>query len=101
VERRLGLVEAVEVERGARRRGARVVEEVPVEARLVVPLLPLRQLAAHEQQLLARLRPHVAVEQPQVGELLPVVARHLASSEPLPCTTSSCDSGSTKFSEKA
>ena len=44
----------------------------------MVPLVPLAELAAHEQQLLAGLRVHVAVEQAQVGELLPVVARHLA-----------------------
>ena len=53
------------------------VEQVPVEARVVVPLLPLPDLAAHEEQLLAGLGPHVREQQPQVGELLPVVARHL------------------------
>ena len=34
------------------------------------------ELAAHEKQLLARMREHVAEEQPQVGEFLPVVAGH-------------------------
>jgi hypothetical protein len=42
----------------------------------VVPLAPLAELAAHEQELLARLRPLVDQQQPQVGELLPVVAGH-------------------------
>ena len=55
----------------------RVVEQVPVERLLDVPLAPLAELATHEQQLLARLRVHPAVQQPQVGELLPLVARHL------------------------
>ena len=77
------------------------VEQVPVERVVVVPLAPLGELAAHEQQLLARVRPHVGVERAQVRELLPVVARHLVSSEPLPWTTSSCESGRTKFSVNA
>jgi hypothetical protein len=76
-------------------------EQVPVQAGVVVPFAALRELAAHEQQLLARVAPHEAVEQAQVGELLPASPGILASSEPLPCTTSSCDSGSTKFSLKA
>ena len=59
------------------------VVERPVERRLVVPLLPRRQLAAHEQQLLARLRPLHRVQQPQVRELLPVVAGHLAQQRSL------------------
>ena len=36
-----------------------------------------RELAAHEEQLLAGMRPHVRVERAQVRELLPAVARHL------------------------
>ena len=55
----------------------RIVEQMPIQALLHVPLLPLSELAAHEDQLLARLREHPAIEEPQVGELLPVVARHL------------------------
>ena len=57
---------------------ARKFEQVPVEAAVVVPFAPLAELAAHEQQLLAGLGEHVAEQQPQVGELLPVVAGHLA-----------------------
>ena len=45
--------------------------------------LPLAEVAAHEQQLLAGMRPHVAVEQPQVGELLPQVAGHLVEQRAL------------------
>jgi len=43
---------------------------------------------------------HVAEEQPQIGEFLPLIADILPSSEPFPCTTSSWDSGIRKFSEK-
>ena len=53
------------------------VRELPVELAIVVPLAPLPELAAHEEQLLARMRPHVAQQQAQVGELLPAVAGHL------------------------
>ena len=34
------------------------------------------EFAAHEEQLFAGMREHVAEEQTQVGEFLPVVARH-------------------------
>ncbi len=56
---------------------AGVGQQVPVERAVVVPLPLLGQLAAHEQQLLARVRPHPAVEGAEVGELLPAVAGHL------------------------
>ncbi len=48
------------------------------------PLCPLADLTAHEEQLLAGLRVLVGQEQPQVGELLPVVAGHLAEQRPFP-----------------
>ncbi len=41
------------------------------------PLAPLPELAAHEEELLAGMGPHVAEEKPQVRELLPAIARHL------------------------
>ena len=44
---------------------------------------PLGDLAAHEQQLLAGMRPHEAVIGAQVGELLPAIARHLADQRAL------------------
>ena len=56
----------------------RIVEQVPVEAMVVVPLAPLAEFAAHEHQLLARMGVHVAVERAQRRGLLPVVARHLS-----------------------
>ena len=33
--------------------------QVPVQAGIMVPRLPLTELAAHEQQLLARLQEHI------------------------------------------
>ena len=61
----------------------RLIEQVPVEALLDVPLAPLTELAAHEEQLFARLGVHPAEQEPQVGELLPLVARHLGDERTL------------------
>ena len=60
-----------------------ILQHVPFEAGIVVPLAYLAELVAHEEQLLAGLGVHVAEEQPQIGELLPVVARHLAEQRAL------------------
>ena len=56
----------------------RVVQQVPRQTRRFVPLRERRDLCAHEQQRGARLRPHPRVQRTEVGEALPVVARHLA-----------------------
>src|SRR4029453_18280509 len=84
VERGLGPIRRVEVaapplEAG----GAGGAEQVPVEARLVIPLAPLAELAAHEEQLLAGQQPLVAEEQAQVRAALPVVAWHIAEQRSL------------------
>src|SRR5690606_26041008 len=50
--------------------------EVPIEALVVVPLAPLAELAAHEEQLLGGLEPLVGEKEAEVGELLPLVAGH-------------------------
>ena len=42
----------------------------------MVPFTLLREFAAHEQELLARMGEHEGVIGAQVGETLPVVARH-------------------------
>ena len=55
----------------------------PVEAVLVVPLALGRELGAHEEQLPSRLRVLHAEQQPEVGELLPPVARHLGEQRSL------------------
>jgi hypothetical protein len=61
-----------------------VVEEMPVEARVVLPLAPLAELAAHEEELLPGLRPLVAEKEAEVRALLPRVARHLVEQRTLP-----------------
>jgi hypothetical protein len=79
----------------------RLVEHPPVQAAVLGPLRQLPEVLAHEQQLLARVPPHVAEEGAHVRELLPVVARHLREQLPLPCTTSSWLIGRMKFSLNA
>ena len=82
---RLGGVEVVEVAYQALNAGVRpVVEQVPVDLGIVVPLALLGDFAAHEQQLLAGMRPHESEIGAQVGEPLPAVAGHLAYEGPLP-----------------
>ena len=55
-----------------------IVERRPIEIAIVIPLALLREFAAHEQQLLAGMRPHEAEIGAQIGEALPAVAGHLA-----------------------
>jgi hypothetical protein len=61
----------------------RIVEQVPVERGVVVPFALLRELAAHEEELLAGMPPHEAVVGAQVGEALPAVAGHLGQERAL------------------
>ena len=60
----------------------RLIQVLPVQRALLAPLVPLRKLAAHVQQFLARMAPHVTVVSPQVGKALPfagqAVTGHLA-----------------------
>ena len=53
-----------------------VVEQVPVERLVVIPFAALRDLGAHEQQLLAGMAEHEAVIGAQIREALPFVAGH-------------------------
>ena len=78
VQRRLLAQHAVEVRHPAAHALVALIhaKRVPLEARFVRPLAALTELATHEEELLARMRPHVAEERAQVGELLPRVARH-------------------------
>ena len=57
--------------------------QVPVEAGVVIPLRPRRDLHSHEEQLLPWLREHVREKQSQVRELLPIVAGHLGEQRAL------------------
>src|SRR2546423_9630867 len=61
-----------------------VGEEVPIQAAVMVPFSLLRELPAHEQQLLAGMGEHEAEIGPQIGEALPTVPRHLADQRTLP-----------------
>src|SRR6185312_8966175 len=61
----------------------RIREHMPLQALVMLPLAPLADLPAHEEELLAGMSPHVAVEQPQRCELLPLIARHLADERAL------------------
>src|SRR5262252_9475299 len=56
---------------------ARKIDQMPIELGVMIPFPPLPEFAAHEQKLLAWLAIHPGVEQPQIRELLPFVARHL------------------------
>ena len=60
------------------------VQQEPVQLLLLVPLDKLAELAAHEQELLARVGHHVPVKRPQAMELVGVVPRHLVDEGALP-----------------
>src|SRR5713101_4796765 len=62
----------------------RIVEQVPVEARIVIPFAPLADLLAHENKFLARARPHVGEQRTLICELPPAVARHLGEHRAFP-----------------
>ena len=53
-----------------------VAEQHPIELLLEVPLRELTEFAAHEQQLLAGVRHHVAEERTHSCEFFFVIARH-------------------------
>ena len=53
----------------------RLLPQVPVEGGVLVTLALLGELTTHEEQLLARVRPHQPQHGAQPGEALPVVAR--------------------------
>ena len=61
----------------------RLVEQMPVERMVVLPFALLRELVAHEQELLAGMAEHEAVIGAHVGEALPVVSRHAAEDRAL------------------
>ena len=48
-----------------------LIEHPPFQRIIMRPFASLAELPAHEQQLLPRVRPHVAVEQAQIRELAP------------------------------
>ncbi len=55
----------------------RAIQQMPIQRLVVIPVGPLPEFGAHEQQFVARVRPHQGQIGAQVGEAAPVVARHL------------------------
>jgi hypothetical protein len=85
MERRVAAIERVDVAHQPLQAAMlRALQEMPVERAVVVPLALLAELAAHEQEFLARMRPHEAEIGAQVCELLPAVAGHLGEQRALP-----------------
>src|SRR5581483_9681657 len=83
-QRGLGAVQAIEIaDQAPQARMPRIVEQVPIEAGVVIPFPPLAELPAHEQELLAGMRVVIGVQQAQDGELPPLVARHLSEQRAL------------------
>ena len=74
---RLALVKEIEMlDQPSKAVVQRVLEQVPIDALVVIPFLPLADFASHEQQLFAGVRVHPGVKHAEVGELLPGIARH-------------------------
>ena len=84
VQRRQRAIEPVEVADQRLDAGMfLLLEQMPVERTIVVPLALLAELAAHEHQLLAGMSEHEAVIGAQIGKALPVVAGHAAEDRAL------------------
>src|SRR5512135_1669017 len=54
-----------------------VLHEVPVEALVNIPFIPLAELPAHEEELFPGMAVHEPVEHSQIRKLLPHVPGHL------------------------
>ena len=77
-------VEPIEVAQQCLQAGARrLIRQMPGQGNIVIPLLHLPELGAHEEQFLARAGPLVGQQEAQVGELPPLVAGHLAKQRAL------------------
>ena len=79
VQRMLGPVDAVQIlDELPQALVQRLIQRMPIQAVIVVPLARLSELAAHEHELLAGVRVHEAVQRAKRRGLLPVVARDFA-----------------------
>src|SRR5262245_45107248 len=84
VQRGQTAVEAVEIAHEPLDPGVRrLVEQMPWQADVVIPFAVLSEFRAHEHQLLARVAVHEGVVGTQVGEALPLIARHAAQDRAL------------------
>src|SRR5258708_34785518 len=54
----------------------RELQQMPIEAAVVIPFLPLSEFTAHEHEFLAGIGIHPGVKHPQVREVLPGVTWH-------------------------
>ena len=55
-----------------------VLQYMPFQAGVMAPFANLSEFCSHEQEFLAGLGIHIAEQQAQVGELLPLISRHFA-----------------------
>src|SRR5207245_11575606 len=60
-----------------------IFDNMPVERMVMAPFAFLGELVSHEQKLLAGMTKHEAVVGAQIGEALPIVARHAADERAL------------------
>src|SRR5438270_4920315 len=58
--------------------------QVPIERLIVVPFVPLAEFATHEEQLFPGMPIHPGVKHPEIGEFLPLVARHFIEQRSFP-----------------
>src|SRR6202046_3642664 len=83
-QRGLGAIEAIEIANQVLQATMiALIEQIPIQARVMIPFAPLAKLAAHEKNFLPRPRPHVTEQRAQVGELLPAIAGHLVDQRAL------------------
>lgn len=78
VERRLAAIETVEIAHSTLHTAMHgIIEKLPIETYVVVPLALLSEFAVHEEKFLAWMRPHETEVGSKIGETLPAVAWHL------------------------
>ncbi len=53
------------------------LQQMPIQADIMVPFTPLAKFTSHENQFLSWLGKHVAKQNPKVCKLLPAISRHL------------------------
>src|SRR5437660_2233921 len=77
-QRRLALVSVVQMlDESAQTVVLRKAKKLPVKTCVVVPFVALTELSAHEHQMFAVLPIHPCKKHPDIGKLMPFVARHL------------------------
>ena len=60
----------------------RELEQIPFNMRFAIPFIPLRHLSAHEEEFLAGIGHQVGIQEPEIGEFLPIRARHFIEQAP-------------------